>query len=121
MHWLQATLRGSEITSHPLCVGDRERGSVCYSDLIISQASERAGPSRFVKDSCPRSWARLKVLGHRSEEALGSKETYSGPEHKKVKQLVNELKMQWKLQEFKQGPSTFNQKEDSQVVPTRSS
>lgn len=44
---------------------------------------------------------------------------FSGPEHRKVKQLVNELKVQWKLREFKQALSTFHQKEDSQVVPTR--
>lgn len=33
---LQATVRGSETTSHPLCGGDGEgRESVCYSDLKI--------------------------------------------------------------------------------------
>lgn len=57
--------------------GGQEGGSVCcYSDLRIPRASERAGPSLFFEDSWPRSWARLKVLGHRSKEALGSKETW---------------------------------------------
>lgn len=60
--------------SPTMCGG--QEGVCLYSDLRILQASERAGPSLFFRDSCPRSWARLKVLGHRSEEALGSKETW---------------------------------------------
>lgn len=61
----------------PTTCGGKEGESVCcYSDLRIPRASERAGPSLFFKDSWPRSWTRLKVLGHRSKEALGSKETW---------------------------------------------